>query len=279
MTTPVTSASSSKVSNLSTAQSASIWQAIRDEATAMIKAEPALAGFLQRTVLHRNRFEDALISHLSSKLAGGALDEHVALDFMTEAISKDPDITAAAMADLQAVRDRDPACDTYTIPLLFFKGYQALQCYRIGHWLWRQGRIASAWMVQNRVSEVFAVEIHPAARIGRGILLDHATGFVVGETAVIDDHVSILHEVTLGGTGKEHGDRHPKIRRGVLISAGAKILGNIVVGEGAKVGAGSVVLHDVPPHCTVAGVPAKIVGVCESSDPASLMDHHIDESG
>jgi len=245
----------------------------------MMKAEPALAGFLQRTVLHRKRFEDVLIAHLSAKLAGGALDEHVALDFMAEAMADDPEIAAAAMADLQAVRDRDPACDTYTIPLLFFKGYQALQCYRIGHWLWRRGRTASAWLVQNRVSEVFAVEIHPAARIGRGILLDHATGFVVGETAVIDDHVSILHEVTLGGTGKEHGDRHPKIRRGVLISAGAKILGNIVVGEGAKVGAGSVVLNDVPPHCTVAGVPAKVVGRCETADPASLMDHHIDESG
>ncbi|HLF23953.1 MAG TPA: serine O-acetyltransferase, partial [Burkholderiales bacterium] len=267
------SASPSKVNNLSTTQSETMWQAIRAEVTAMVKAEPALAGFLQRTVLHRQRFEDVLIAHLSAKLAGGALDEHVALDLMSEALSKDPDIVAAAMADLQAVRDRDPACETYAIPLLFFKGYQALQCYRVGHWLWRQGRIASAWMVQNRVSEVFAVEIHPAARIGRGILLDHATGFVVGETAVIDDHVSILHEVTLGGTGKAHGDRHPKIRRGVLISAGAKILGNIVVGEGAKVGAGSVVLHDVPPHCTVAGVPAKVVGVCESGDPASLMDH------
>jgi serine O-acetyltransferase len=275
----VTSARPKPVSNLSSAQTDMLWRSICVEATAMAKAEPVLAGFLQRTVLQHARFEDMFVTHLAAKLAGGALEARVAVDLMSEALAADPDITAAAMTDLQAVRDRDPACETYAIPFLFFKGYQALQCYRVGHWLWRQGRTASAWMVQNRVSEVFAVEIHPAARIGRGILLDHGTGFVVGETAVVDDHVSILQEVTLGGTGKEHGDRHPKIHRGVLIGAGAKILGNIVVGEGAKVGAGSVVLADVPPHCTVAGVPARVVGACESADPASLMDHHIDESG
>lgn len=256
-----------------------MWRAIYAEATSMAKTEPALARFLEQTVLRHSRFEDVVLTHLAAKLAGGALDVHVITELLAEALDAEPDITAAACADLQAVRDRDPACETYAVPLLFFKGYQALQCYRIGHWLWRQGRTASAWMVQNRVSEVFAVEIHPAARIGRGILLDHGTGFVVGETAVIDDHVSILQEVTLGGTGKEHGDRHPKIRRGVLIGAGAKILGNIVIGEGAKIGAGSVVLQDVPPHVTVAGVPARIVGKCESADPASLMDHHIDDSG
>jgi serine O-acetyltransferase len=275
----MTSASPRPVSNLSSAQSDALWRSIRAEVSAMAKAEPALAGFLQRAVLRHARFEDMFVAHLAAKLAGGALDARVTVDLMSEALAADSDITAAAMADLQAVRDRDPACETYAIPFLFFKGYQALQCYRVGHWLWRQGRTGSAWMVQNRVSEAFAVEIHPAARIGRGILLDHGTGFVVGETAVVDDHVSILQEVTLGGTGKEHGDRHPKIRRGVLIGAGAKILGNIVVGEGAKVGAGSVVLADVPPHCTVAGVPARVVGACQSADPASLMDHHIDESG
>jgi serine O-acetyltransferase len=260
---------------LSAAQSEAVWRAICAEVTAMAKAEPALAGFFQEAVLRHSRFEEAFVSHLSAKLAGGALAASVAVELLTEALATEPDIAATALADLQAVRDRDPACETYAIPLLFFKGYQALQCYRIGHWLWRRGRKASAWMVQNRVSEVFAVEIHPAARIGRGVLLDHGTGFVVGETAVIDDHVSILQDVTLGGTGKEHGDRHPKIRRGVLIGAGAKILGNIVVGEGAKVGAGSVVLDDVPPHCTVAGVPARVVGACESTDPAALMDHRI----
>jgi serine O-acetyltransferase len=262
-----------------TPQSETLWKTIRAEVTAMAEAEPVLAGFFQRTVLRHSRLEDVLAAHLAGKLAGSVLDVRALTQLITEALAADPDIMAAALADLQAVRERDPACKTYAIPLFFFKGYQALQSYRIGHWLWRQGREALAWTVQNRVSEVFAVEIHPAARIGRGILLDHGTGLVVGETAVIDDHVSILQDVTLGGTGKEQGDRHPKIRRGVLISAGAKILGNIVVGEGAKIGAGSVVLKDVPPHCTVVGVPARVVGTCESADPASLMDHRIDPTG
>lgn len=268
---------SETTTNLS--QSDVLWQTVRAEVKAMSDAEPVLTGFFHRTVLHHTRFEDALAYHLAGKLASNALDARALMELIVEAQAADPDITAAALADLQAVRERDPACKTYAYPLLFFKGYQALQCYRIGHWLWRQGREALAWMVQNRISEVFAVEIHPAARIGRSILLDHATGLVVGETAVIEDHVSILQDVTLGGTGKEQGDRHPKIRRGVLISAGAKILGNIVVGEGAKVGAGSVVLKDVPPHCTVVGVPARVVGPCESADPASLMDHRLEDSG
>lgn len=264
---------------VSAASAEALWETIRAEVGLIVAREPALADYLQRTVLQQPRFEDAMAFHLGHKLAGSVLGARALIDLIGEALAADPEITMAAVADLQAVRERDPACDAFAIPLLFFKGYQALQSYRIGHWLWRQGREASAWALQNRVSEVFAVEIHPAARIGRGILLDHGTGFVVGETAVIDDHVSILHEVTLGGTGKEHGDRHPKIRRGVLISAGAKILGNIVVGEGAKVGAGSVVLSDVPAHCTVAGVPARVVGACAAADPASLMDHRIDDSG
>lgn len=259
--------------------SEAMWSAVQSEVAAMSGAEPVLADFLQTTVLRHARFEEALAQHLAVKLAGGALDAHALAELIGEVLAADPEITDASIADLQAVRERDPACTAYAIPLLFFKGYHALQCYRIGHWLWRQRREALAWTVQNRISEVFAVEIHPAARIGRGILLDHGTGFVVGETAVIDDHVSILQEVTLGGTGKEHGDRHPKIRRGVLIGAGAKILGNIVVGEGAKIGAGSVVLDDVPPHCTAVGVPARVTGKCDSADPASLMDHRIDKSG
>lgn len=263
------------MNNLANVTSDAMWSMIRAEVTAMTQSDPVLADFFQRTVLRQPSFEEALIVHLAGKLAGPVLSADAISNVMREAIAADPDIVAAAITDLQAVRERDPAGKAYAIPLFFFKGYQALQSYRIGHWLWRQGREASAWAVQNRVSEVFAVEIHPAARIGRGILLDHGTGLVVGETAVIDDHVSILQDVTLGGTGKEQGDRHPKIRRGVLISAGAKILGNIVVGEGAKVGAGSVVLKDVPPHCTVVGVPARVVGACESSDPASLMDHRI----
>lgn len=255
-----------------------LWKTISAEVADLAAKEPILSEFLTATVLQHRRFEDALAHHLAQKLNGSALNERALCDLIREAMAADPNIAHAASEDIKAVRERDPACKTYATPLLFFKGYQALQCYRVAHWLWRQGRESLAQLLQNRISEVFAVDIHPAARIGEGILLDHGTGFVVGETAVIDDHVSILQEVTLGGTGKEHGDRHPKIRRGVLIGAGAKILGNVVVGEGAKVGAGSVVLDNVPPHCTVAGVPARVVGTCESSDPASHMDHRIDPS-
>ena len=261
--------------NAPTVPTDTLWETIRAEVAEAASAEPMLASFLHMTVLRHRSLEDVLAFHLSTKLAGGAMDARALMELVAEAIASDPRIAAAARADIQAVRERDAACKQFSTPLLYFKGYQALQSYRVAHWLWQQGRETLALMLQNRISEVFAVDIHPAARIGSGILLDHGTGFVVGETAVIDDHVSILQEVTLGGTGKEGGDRHPKIRRGVLIGAGAKILGNIVVGYVAKVGAGSVVLADVPPHVTVVGVPAREVGGCESPDPAALMDHRI----
>ncbi|WP_018153172.1 serine O-acetyltransferase [Leeia oryzae] len=254
-----------------------LWQAIRDEVTTAAASEPMLASFLHMTVLRHKSFDDVLAFHLSSKLASATMDARALMELISEALQADPLIAAAARADIQAVRDRDPACKAFSTPLLFFKGYQALQCYRVAHWLWREGREALALHLQNRISEVFAVDIHPAARIGKGILLDHGTGFVVGETVVIDDNVSILQEVTLGGTGKESGDRHPKIRTGVLIGAGAKILGNIEIGTGAKVGAGSVVLEPVPPHVTVVGVPAHIVGNCDEAQPAQAMDHRIIE--
>jgi serine O-acetyltransferase len=196
-------------------------------------------------------------------------------DVMQQAMQHDPGIAQAICADIQAVQERDPAVKCCLVPLLFLKGVHALSAWRVAAWLWKQGRELVAVYLQNRISEVFAVDIHPAARIGRGILMDHATSIVIGETAVIEDDVSLLHEVTLGGTGKATGDRHPKVRRGVLIGAGAKILGNVEIGEGAKVGAGSVVLRDVPPHCTVAGVPAVIVGKPVSSAPALDMDHVI----
>ena len=191
----------------------------------------------------------------------------------TDAFGDDTGISLAARRDLLAVCDRDPACNRYSEPFLYYKGYQGLQAYRIAHWLWQRQRTAMALYFQHRIACEFDVDIHPAARIGRGIMLDHATGLVIGETAVVGNNVSILQSVTLGGTGKEEGDRHPKIGNGVLISAGAKILGNIRVGEGAKVGAGSVVLEDVPPHTTVAGVPAKVVGKPSSDQPALEMDH------
>ena len=256
-----------------------LWNVVRDEASRLAGREPMLADFLHATVLTHADLGASLATLLAGKLAGDVLRRDSLRALIQEAIAADAGIAQASEADLLALRERDPACKSYVVGLLFFKGYQALQSYRIAHWLWGQGREGFAFMLNNRISERFGVDIHPAARIGSSILLDHGTGFVVGETAVIDDHVSLLQEVTLGGTGKESGDRHPKIRRGVLIGAGAKILGNIVVGEGAKVGAGSVVLRDVPPHCTVAGVPARVVGRCETSDPASQMDHRLDDSG
>ncbi len=178
----------------------------------------------------------------------------------------------AARADILAVYDRDPACHRYVEPLLYLKGFQALQTYRMAHRLYMSGRKDFAYYLQSRSSMIFGCDIHPNARIGRGIMIDHAHSIVIGETAVIEDNVSLLHSVTLGGTGKEDGDRHPKVRHGCLIGAGASILGNIEIGHCSRVAAGSVVLHDVPPNRTVAGVPAKVVGYAGCSEPSRIMD-------
>jgi serine O-acetyltransferase len=252
-----------------------LWYAIRSRAADRAAAEPMLASFLHATILNHQCFEDAVSFHLAGKLASETLPAMQLRDVMQQAMQNDPGIARAICADIQAVQERDPAVKCCLVPLLFLKGVHALSAWRVAGWLWKQGRELVAVYLQNRISEVFAVDIHPAARIGRGILMDHATSIVIGETAVIEDDVSLLHEVTLGGTGKATGDRHPKVRRGVLIGAGAKILGNVEIGEGAKVGAGSVVLRDVPAHCTVAGVPAVIVGKPVSSAPALDMDHVI----
>jgi serine O-acetyltransferase len=252
-----------------------IWESIRRDVTAEAAREPLLASFLQATVLGHERLEDALSFHLADKLATSTLSAMPIREIIDAALRASPAIGAAVRADLAAVRERDPACQTYWAPLLYFKGFHALQTHRIAHWLWGQGRTSVALHLQNRVSELFGVDIHPAARIGKGILIDHATSVVMGETCVVEDDVSLLHEVTLGGTGKESGDRHPKVRRGVLICAGAKVLGNVEVGEGAKIAAGSVVLSDVPPHCTVAGVPAEVVGTPAVEQPALEMDARI----
>ena len=249
-----------------------VWSTLREEAGETAAREPMLASFLHATVLNHERFEDALSFHLAQKLGNGDVPPMLMRQVIAEAMAADPEIGAAARADIVAVRERDPACRGYLQPLLFFKGFHALQSYRIAHWLWTRGRVAMAWHLQSRMSETFAIDIHPAAQIGRGIMIDHATSVVVGETAVIEDDVSMLHGVTLGGTGKETGDRHPKIRRGALISAGAKILGNIEVGEYSRVGAGSVVLNPVPAHCTVAGVPAKVIGCAGCDRPSHEMD-------
>ncbi|HTQ14965.1 MAG TPA: serine O-acetyltransferase [Rhizomicrobium sp.] len=254
-----------------------IWSALRSQAEEIAQTERTLASFVHATILKHARLEDALSYHLATKIGNDDVSPMMAREIFEEAMGADPAIGEAVRADLSAVYDRDPACHSHAQAFLFFKGFHALQGYRIAHWLWGQGRRPLAYFIQSRVSELFAVDIHPAARVGRGIFFDHATGIVIGETAVVDDDVSMLHGVTLGGTGKETGDRHPKIRRGVLLSAGAKVLGNIEVGEYSRVGAGSVVLKPVPAHCTVAGVPARNIG-CESPErPSQEMDQMIRE--
>ncbi|MCG8316528.1 MAG: serine O-acetyltransferase [Pseudomonadales bacterium] len=252
-----------------------LWQRIREEVELEAAKEPILASFLHATILNHNNLPAALSFHLANKLESATLSAMGIREIFEKAYDQDSGIIEATCRDIAAVVERDPVCSSYSIPLLYFKGFHALQAYRVSHWLWAQNRQCLALFMQNQISVVFGVDIHPAARIGSGILVDHATGIVVGETAVIEDDVSILQSVTLGGTGKESGDRHPKIRRGVLISAGAKVLGNVEVGEGAKVGAGSVVLKPVPPHTTVAGVPAMVIGKPHSAQPALDMNQDL----
>lgn len=255
-----------------------IWTEIRARAEQDARKEPMLASFLYATVLNHDKLEDALSFLLAHKLESPTLTAAPLRDLIDRAYSSDPTISTSIREDIAAVCDRDPACDGFANILLFYKGYHALQAYRAAHYYWVQGRKSLAKYLQSRISEAFAVDIHPAAKIGHGILIDHATSVVIGETAVVEDYVSMLHEVTLGGTGKKTGDRHPKVRRGVLIAAGAKILGNVEIGEGAKIAACAVVLDDVPPHTTVAGVPAKVVGTPRSPSPALEMDHKIEQS-
>ena len=258
-------------------QSDPIWEAITREAETEARQEPLLANFLYGCVLNHNSLEDALSFLLASKLESATISALSLRDLIDEAFQNEPAIGDAIRADIQAVKLRDPACRWYSAPLLFFKGFHAIQAYRVAHYYWNHGREPLALYLQTRISQVLAVDIHPAARIGEGILMDHATSVVIGETAVVEDDVSMLHEVTLGGTGKETGDRHPKIRRGVLIGAGAKVLGNVEVGEGAKIGACSVVLDPVPPHTTVAGIPARVVGKVRVEKPALEMDHRLQQ--
>ncbi|MEJ8574540.1 serine O-acetyltransferase [Microbaculum marinum] len=253
-----------------------IWSRIREEAQEIAEREPALTAFVLDSVLNHDTLEGAVAGRVSARLDHSALGSQFIAHAFEEALAADPAIGEAFRADLSAVFDRDPACHRYVEPLLYFKGFHALQGYRLAHWLWGSGRRDFALYLQSTISAAFSADINPAAVIGRGIFLDHAHGLVVGETAVIEDEVSILHGVTLGGTGKETGDRHPKVRYGVLIGAGAKILGNIEVGECSRVAAGSVVLKDVPAHSTVAGVPARVVGQAGCSEPALSMNQMID---
>jgi serine O-acetyltransferase len=256
-----------------------IWLEVKRDAEAIVRAEPAMASFVFATVLNHERLEDAIIDRVAQRLDSDVVSAEVIRRAFEQALEDDPGLGETMRVDIAAVYDRDPACNRYIEPVLYFKGFHAIQTHRLAHWLWNHGRTDFALYLQSRSSEVFQTDIDPAAPIGRGIFLDHATGLVVGRTAVIEDDVSILQDVTLGGTGKEMGDRHPKIRRGVLIGAGAKILGNIEVGACSKVAAGSVVLHDVPPHSTVAGVPAKVIGQAGCNEPARTMDQTFADDG
>jgi serine O-acetyltransferase len=249
-----------------------VWSQVRREAEEISASEPALGGFIYASVLSHARIEDAVCHRLARRLQHAVLDPGLVHKTFHEVLEADPTLGEQFRADLMAWAKRDPACDRLIEPLLYFKGFHALQTHRIGHRLWNAGRKDFALYLQSLVSRFLQVDIHPAARIGRGIMIDHATGIVIGETAVVGDDCSMLHGVTLGGSGNEQGDRHPKIGRGVMIGAGAKILGNITVGDCARIAAGSVVLKDVPAKRTVAGVPARDIGANTCEEPALTMD-------
>lgn len=252
-----------------------LWDQIQSQARDAAQAEPLIGGFVHACVLHHNSIEGALSYRVAAKLASNEMSMLVVREIADQAYKAEPALIEAARADLMAIHDRDPACHRLLQPILYFKGYQAIQAYRIGHFLWRRGQRDLAYFFQMRISEIFGVDIHPAARIGKGIMVDHAHSIVIGETAVVGDNVSMLHSVTLGGTGKEEQDRHPKIGNGVLIGAGAKVLGNLQVGDCSRVAAGSVVLQDVPPNTTVAGIPARVVGEAGCDQPAVSMDQMV----
>lgn len=255
------------------AQRLDCWSDLRASAEAAARDEPHLASQMNAVILSHDDLASALSFQIGRKLGDSELGPMSVREVCRDAFEADPAIVAAAEADLRAVAERDPAIKTLLQPFLYFKGFQALQAWRVAHWLWTQGRETLAFHFQSRISELFQLDIHPAAQLGSGLFLDHGTGIVIGETAVVGDEVSMLHNVTLGGTGAERGDRHPKIGKGVLLGAGAKVLGNITVGDYAKVASGSVVLKPVPAGCTVAGVPARLVNCPTGATPARTMDH------
>lgn len=255
--------------------SSEIWTTVRNEISEKLTEEPVLINYFSKRILQHETLESAVSELLSVKLASVELSAGTLKQLFDQALREDPRIGQQIARDLQATCERDPAVTFYATALLFFKGFQALQAHRIGHYFWTQNRCSLALYLQSQISQVFTVDIHPAARIGCGILVDHATGIVIGETSVLADNISIMQAVTLGGTGKESGDRHPKIHSGVLIGAGAKVIGNVTIGEGAKIGAGSVVLRNVAPHTTVVGVPAVAVGHPSGEQPALDMNHDL----
>ncbi|MDA1369521.1 MAG: serine O-acetyltransferase [Proteobacteria bacterium] len=256
-----------------------LWQQLKTEAQEVIQQEPLLASYVYACVLNHESLESALSFILANKVSDDVMPVVTVRELFDNAFAAAPQMIEHAACDIRAVFDRDAAICSYLPVILYLKGFQSLQVHRLAHFLWSNNRKQLALFIQSRNSEVFGVDIHPACVMGKGIMLDHATGIVIGETSVIDDNVSILQGVTLGGTGNEQGDRHPKIRSGVLIAAGAKVLGNIEIGEGAKIGAGSVVLNDVAPHTTVVGVPARTVGKPSSETPAETMNQNIFDDG
>ena len=256
-----------------------VWTRVRDEAEDVARREPELASFIYSTILHHDTLEAAVTHRISERLSHADVSGDLIRQAYAGALEDQPSLGIDIRADIIAIHDRDPATNRYVEPVLYYKGFHAIQTHRLAHWLWNKGRRDFAYYLQSRSSAVFQCDIHPAARIGRGIFLDHATGLVVGETAVVDDDVSILHDVTLGGTGKSNEDRHPKIRRGVMIGAGAKILGNIEIGRCARIAAGSVVIKPVQNNVTVAGVPAKVVGEAGCPEPSRAMDQLFYETG
>jgi serine O-acetyltransferase len=256
-----------------------VWTRIRDEAEEIVQREREIASFIYASILHHDTLEAAVVHRIAERLNHVEISSELIRQAFTDAIEDEPGIGDAFRADIVATVDRDPATTRCLEPLLYYKGFHAIETHRLAHWLWKKGRKDLAFYLQSQASATFQCDIHPAAQIGRGIFLDHATGLVVGETAAIGDDVSILHGVTLGGTGKEEGDRHPKIRRGVMIGAGAKILGNVEVGDCARIAAGSVVLKSVPPKTTVAGVPARVIGEAGCSEPSRSMDQLFPDIG
>ncbi|RPJ65474.1 serine O-acetyltransferase [Alteromonas sediminis] len=251
------------------------WSVLKGEAQGVAEKEPLLASYIHACLLTHFNVESALSFILSNKLSDDVMPALAIREVFDQAYLLDPAIVESAIADVEAAYERDPAVSEYLTIVMYFKGFQAIQVHRLAHYLWNHGRHQLALFLQSRNAQVFGVDIHPAAKIGKGVMFDHATGIVVGETAVIEDNVSILQNVTLGGTGSQSGDRHPKIRKNVMVGAGAKILGNIEIGKGSKVGAGSVVLNDVPPHVTVVGVPAKVVGKPCCRKPCESMQQNV----
>lgn len=256
-----------------------VWDRISSEAQDAVRDEPLMGGLVHACILHHKTIQKALSYRIAAKLASNEMSMVILREIAEEAYADDPGIIDAARADLVAVFERDPACHRLLQPILYFKGYQAIQAYRVGNWLWKRGQHDLAYFFQMRISEIFGVDIHPNAKIGKGIMIDHAHSVVIGETAVVGDNVSMLHSVTLGGTGKEEEIRHPTIEDGVLIGAGAKVLGNITIGHCSRIAAGSVVLADVPSCKTVAGVPAKIVGEAGCDQPSVAMDQLLQGCG